>query len=189
MRTILVLATSLALLAPLAFAEPAAPSEARPVIGTLPSSIDAVNYAHPDCVGPGLPGTAPAHGAHTTRVTGFVIDPARPVSFGVIGLALFGAGVCPVTAAPGPILPQDMTGRWTLTAVCRGTQNEGATFFTWRVDFVGGIATSQSYTPGTCIGFLNSSFALDVTIAISSTALLGVQLGPAGGVQHTIQQA
>ncbi len=150
----------------------------------------AVRFSHADCVGPGKPGTAGPHATHTTNVSGFVIDPARPVSFRYSALTLQGAGICP-TAVSGPVLPQDYTGRWQLTAVCRGTNNDGAVFLNWVVDSVAGVVTGQLPVGGTCIGVLGQAFSLDITIALSPTLapIVLVPLGPLGGELLTVTQA
>jgi hypothetical protein len=150
--------------------------------------IRSVSWTHDDCVGPGLPGTAGPHVTHTDNVSGFEIDPARIVNFNLSTLALFGAGICPTTVG-GPVLPQDFTGHWHLTAVCRGSNNDGAVFINWTVDAVAGVATSSGFAGGQCIGTLGQAFSLDVTIEISSTTVLGLVVQPIGGVQIGITQA
>ncbi|HVM45144.1 MAG TPA: hypothetical protein VM582_04345 [Candidatus Thermoplasmatota archaeon] len=192
MRTLLTSAIALALLAPLTLASPEDVASVRPVLvhGAEGGggALDAVSYAHDDCVGPGLPGTAGPHATHTTLVPGFVIAPSRPISVGVVTLALFGAGICP-TALGGPVLPHDYSGRLQLTAVCRGTIDDGAVFLQFTLDIIAGFVVGQSSSAGACTGTLNAPFALEVTFALTPTNALGTPLGPLGGVRHTLAQA
>lgn len=190
MRTFIIAIAALALVTPLTVATTA---ETASVVAILEeplgaSAPEAVNYAHRDCVGPGLPGTPSPHATHTTRVSGFVIAPSRPITISVFSLTLFGSGICP-TALPGPVLPEDYTGQIRLTGVCRGTSNEGGLFFDFTIAFLSGIPVSGASTPGTCIGALNSAFEVDLTVSLSPIALFGVPLGPLGGIRHTMTQA
>lgn len=188
MRKATILAIALVLIAPLALAsEPSDLVDVRATLGEA-GAADAVNYRHDDCVGPGLPGLAGPHGTHTTRVSGFVINPSRPVSFGYATLNPFAPGLCPTTIG-GPILQHDFTGRLTYSVVCRGTLNDGGLFFSGQINAVGGLLTGTSFLPGTCTGYLNAPFSLDVTITITATTFNGLQLGPVGGVGHTLSQA
>lgn len=187
MRTLIVLALATTLLAPLTYASPPAIVEAPTSVG-LEGAVDAVTYSHYDCVGTGAPGTAPPHATHTTRVGGFVFNGAG-INFGMNALNLFGVGPCPVTAANAGVLPTDFTGTLRLTAVCRGTLNDGAPAASWTVSFLAGTPRSNSFVPGTCRGYVNTAFALDVTIATGPVDVLpGVPVGPLGGIVHTISQ-
>lgn len=151
--------------------------------------VEAVSFSHADCVGPGLPGTAGPHTTHTTNVPGFVIDPARVVSFRYTPLTLLGAGICPTTVG-GPVLPQDYTGRWQMTAVCRQTSNDGAIFLNWIVDSVAGAVTGQGSAGVSCVGLLGAAFSLDITVALSPTDVPNVgPAGPLGGELLTVTQA
>lgn len=191
MRKIIILALAILFTAPLTVASPSPIVEAPGATGGIAQTgaADAVSYSHYDCVGPGAPGTASSHAAHTTRVTGFVFNGAS-INFGLNALALFGAGPCPVTAASAGVLPTDFTGTIRLTAICRGGINDGAVAADWTASYLAGTLRGSAFVPGTCRGPVNTSFALDVSVALSPVAVApGVPLGPLGGIMHTVAQA
>lgn len=147
-------------------------------------------YSHDDCVGPGVTAlTAGPHVTHTDTVSGFVAN-GRIITFRVTTLNLFGAGICPTTVG-GPVLPQDFTGRYHVTAVCAdGTTNPGALFLDLAFDAIGGVIYQQGFNGIACQGFFNSPFSLKITIDISQTTLpiVGLPLDPIGGVLLTVTQ-
>lgn len=152
------------------------------------ATIQSVAYAHADCVGPGLPATAAPHATHTEATAPVVID-GRIVRFSLTGLTLFGSpGPCPVTAANAGVLPQDFTGQYRMTAVCRGTLNDGTVALDFLVDMVAGIVTAQGAAGSPCSGYFGSQFHYDVTVAVDTTTFLGVELPPTGGVRLTVEQ-
>lgn len=161
----------------------------QPMTETPLQALATTRYSHSDCIGPALPGTTGPHTTHTAHATGFVIDPARSIQFSLQTLTLQGAGICPVTAVSAPYLPQDYTGSWSLTAVCReGTLTPGQTAVSWSVNAVAGYVLSQNFGGSGCIGYINSVFAMDITIATSPLTLLGQQIPATGGVATQISQ-
>lgn len=191
----LALALSIAPLAGLATAddEPTVAVQAEPSLGP-PASTDAAQnpYHHYDCVGPGpSPVVADQHDPdpHTETVEGFQIG-SGAVNFHIVGFSLFTTGTCPVEAVDGPVLSEDFTGHYRVKAVCAdGTTNPGTVFMDWKLDLVSGILFAQDRTTNSCAGFFGDEFALEVTVEISRTdVLLGVPIGPAGGIDLTVSQ-
>lgn len=198
-RTVTIVALALALsIAPLAGLTAAddAPTvavHAEPGLGPTASTDAAqVPYHHYDCVGPGpSPVVADQHtpDPHTETVEGFQSG-AGSISFQIVGFSLFTTGTCPVEAVDGPVLSEDFTGHYRVEAVCAdGTTNPGTVFMDWELDLVAGLLFAQDRTTNPCYAVSGSSFALDVTVEISRTdALLGVPIGPAGGIDLTVAQ-
>lgn len=166
------------------FATPASASANPSGSGSVTAS--SVSFAHKDCVGPGVGLLPPGHVTHTQNVTGFVIS-SQPVRFTTTTLALFGAGPCP-TGVDGPVLPQDFTGRYHFTAICRGVQNVGAVFIDVTYDALAGIITGVSGTSGSCIGTLGQTFSIDLTVEMAPYVLNGISIPPTGGVMIGITQ-
>lgn len=191
----LALALSIAPLAGLAAADddPTVAVHAEPNLGP-PASTDAVQspYNHYDCVGPGpSPAVADQHDPdpHTETVEGFQSGQGA-IKFRIVGFSLFTSGTCPVEAVDGPVLSEDFTGHYRVKAVCAdGTTNPGTVFMDWELDLVAGLLFTQERTTNPCYTVSGSSFALDVTVEISRTdALLGVPIGPVGGIDLTVTQ-
>lgn len=178
------------LVVPLALAAAGATGSPSRVVGQGVLGADggsqAVLYTHNDCVGPGLPLTASPHVTHTTNVPGFAFN-GRAVFFSLTPLAILGAGICPTTVG-GPVLPQDFTGRYHLTAVCRGTSNDGAVTLDWILDIVAGLVQGQGSAGTPCFGLAGASFSLDITIEMSTTTFLSIPLDPLGGIRLSVSQ-
>ncbi|MBI4729411.1 MAG: hypothetical protein HY775_07910 [Acidobacteria bacterium] len=192
-RCLLAVVVALPLAVSAAGATPAPTAEVRASTivvqtGTSGPGIESIAqpYSHYDCVGPGLPGTAGPHITHTENVTGFTFSSAV-MRFTLTPLALFGSGICP-TIVGGPVLPEDFTGTYRLTAVCRETSNDGTVLLVWEIQAVAGAVISQGSGGTSCTGNLGALFSLDITIAISPTSFLGIPLDPLGGILLTVTQ-
>ncbi|HUR70322.1 MAG TPA: hypothetical protein VM370_13840 [Candidatus Thermoplasmatota archaeon] len=155
--------------------------------GGASAAAAAPQFQHFDCAGPGAAQTAGAHATHTERVGGFVIDEARSLQANVVTSAIVGAGICPTTTS-GPILREFFSGHYALSAVCRGSINDGAVLFAYDLDAIAGRVVAQSFAGGSCIGAPASGFALDVTVGLSPSTTLAGALPATGGVSATIKQ-
>lgn len=189
LRFAIVLASLAVLTLPLAASAPPSQAEASPAVARdlVTGNGGATIHQHYDCVGPGLPLTAPQHATHTQNVGGLAFN-GRLVRFNVVAFTPLGNGICPTTQS-GPVLPQDFTGTWHLTAVCStGTTNPGTVWLDWEVQFVAGQAVGSGSNGLPCSGYANTAFSVDVTLEMSSVNVLGVDVPPTGGVLLTITQ-
>lgn len=163
----------------------AEPSMAPPAISNGGAGFVTL-YAHNDCVGPGLPGTAAPHATHTQNVPG--VRAGTVVHFNLAGLTLRGSpGPCPLTAADLGLLPVDMTATYHLTAVCRGNLDAGTVMLDWTLTLVAGNAVTSGFGGSPCSATAGSTFSLDVTIDISDANVAGIVVPATGAETLTIQ--